>query len=133
MADLLPETLVGRGVLRPLQRDEKNDYANATGRRLILANVGQVLGTPVGSLRQRRAFGSMLHVLRHRPDHPSFEALAFYFAYQALGRWEPRARLRDIRRAPAAAPGQFRLAASVSLVLNETVIVTEEPIEFAVG
>jgi phage baseplate assembly protein W len=133
MAVLLPEALVGRGIVRPFQRDEKADYANATGRRLVLSNVGQVLGTPVGSIPWRRAFGSRLYLLRHRPDHPAFRSLARFFAAEALGRWERRVRVRSIDRLPTGKRGEFMMGCVVAVVLNQTVIVEAERVDFAVG
>lgn len=131
MATLTPSRLTGRGLVRPLRRDEKVDYASADGVALILSNVGQVLGTKVGEVRWRRAFGSQLHRLRHRPDHPAFQSLAFFFAAQALGQWERRVRLRSIERVPAG-DRVFRMRAHVDVVLADGAVLPRD-VEFSVN
>lgn len=65
------QEFLGFGLLRPLRRDQKADFAAAGGGQFIRSAVGQILGT-VGSsdftqreLPWRTDFGSLLHVLRH--------------------------------------------------------------------
>lgn len=84
---------LGRGVLRPFVRDEKNDVANDTGLRLVTACVGQVLGTKIGEIPWRPAFGSWLHLLRHRPNNPALAQLAHVYVLGALQKWERRVRV----------------------------------------
>lgn len=87
---------LGRGIIRPFRRDAKNDFANASGRALVAACAGQILGTRArgpkasGELRWRGAFGSRLYQLRHKPINTTTRELARHYAREDLARWEPR-------------------------------------------
>jgi phage baseplate assembly protein W len=78
-------------------RDEKNDFAHASGVELVAAAIGQVLGTLAdtgvsrGELPWRTEFGSALELLRHRNVDDVWRALADVYVRQAIQRWEPRA------------------------------------------
>lgn len=87
---------LGNGILRPFLRDEKNDFANADGVRLVKACVGQVLGTQPGEIPWRQAFGSKLHLLRHRPNNPALAALAKVYILDALRKWEKRVQIGKV-------------------------------------
>lgn len=88
---------LGNGLLRPFQRDKKQDFANAAGEALVRACVGQILGTQcsddggtiLGELPWRPEFGSLLYRLKHRKGFVRDEMARVYVA-QALQRWEPR-------------------------------------------
>lgn len=95
-------SFLGRGITRPFRRDQKNDFASASGADLVYACGEQVLGTratsPLGSgeLPWRPEFGSKLHLIRHRNINPTTKELARAWASEALQRWEPRLRVQDI-------------------------------------
>lgn len=97
---------LGNGLIRPFQRDEKSDFANASGARLVQSAVGQILGTRatsavnVGELPWRPEFGSLLHVLRHSNNNDELKQIAAGFVVDALRRWEPRVNVTgfDIER-----------------------------------
>lgn len=131
MAVLTPDKLVGRGVVQPLVRDEKTDYANEAGVALVLSNVRQVLGTKVGEVRWRRQFGSRLHLLRHRPNHPSLRGVAEAFVAQAL-RWERRVRLRGVEHVPSE-PNALTLRVTVDVVLDEVVVAPTQTVDVSVA
>jgi len=88
---------LGYGLVRPFQRDQKQDFASAGGVALIRSCVGQILGTmcssPTSSLQGelpwRPEFGSLLYFLKHKKG-PSLEALAQLYVIDALAKWEPR-------------------------------------------
>ena len=86
----------GVGLIRPFQRDQKNDFAWAKDATLVIAAVGQILGTlcssefSEGELPWRPEFGSLLHLLRHRPNSPAINELAHTYVIDALQRWERR-------------------------------------------
>ena len=90
---------LGRGLLRPFVRDEKNDFANGSGSALVRAAVGQVVGTrtstaqTIGELPWRPEFGSLVHTLRHSNNDDALQQIAKGFVVDALRRWEPRVRV----------------------------------------
>ncbi len=96
-------TILGFGILRPFQRDQKNDFATGSGARIFAARIGQILGTKsdtpmsVGELPWRTNFGSRLHILRHLKNSESLEQLAHAYVVEALKRWEPSIVVSDTR------------------------------------
>lgn len=95
-------SFLGNGIRRPFRRDEKNDFANASGLELVLSCAGQVLGTraqsPSGSgeLPWRTEFGSKIHLIRHRNNNVLTREIARTFAQEALAKWEPRLLVVDV-------------------------------------
>ena len=87
---------LGNGLLRPFRRDEKADFANASGEDLVRSAVGQVLGTrsssaqAIGELPWRPEFGSLLYTLRHSNNNDALEQIAQSYVIDALRKWEPR-------------------------------------------
>lgn len=102
-AQVTGESLLGHGMIRPLRRDQKGDFAHASGGRLVSACVGQVLGTmcdsefATGELPWRTTFGSKTYLLRQRLNSPALEEQARKFIADALRLWEPRVRLKNVR------------------------------------
>jgi phage baseplate assembly protein W len=95
-------SFLARGVVRPFRRDEKNDFANGTGSALINARIGQILCTRCDSVRGpgelpwRTAFGSRLHLLRHRNKSQALQDYARVLVIEALSRWEKRVQVTDV-------------------------------------
>lgn len=92
---------LGFGLTRPFQRDAR-DFAAAGGEQLVRSAVGQVLGTvgaseiTVGELPWSE-FGSLLHRLRHQKNDVVLQELGRVYVVDALKRWEPRIKVRDVR------------------------------------
>jgi len=90
------QEFLGFGLLRPLRRDQKADFAAAGGEQLIRSAVGQILGTvgssdaTPGELPWRTDFGSLLHRLRHQKNDSVLQELARVYVVEALKQWEPR-------------------------------------------
>lgn len=90
------QEFLGFGLLRPLRRDQKADFAAAGGEQLIRSAVGQILGTigsseaTPGELPWRTEFGSLLYRLRHQKNDHVLQELARVYIVDALKRWEPR-------------------------------------------
>ncbi len=90
---------VRRALLAPLRRDGKTDFAHGVGGELLVAKTLQVLGTEgdtartTGELPWRTAFGSALHLLRHRNATDVVRELARIYARDAMARWLPEVRL----------------------------------------
>ena len=87
------------GLLAPLRRDRKRDFASGSGAELLASKVRQALmtegTTPVstGELPWRTAFGSALHLLRHQRNDAALAELARVYVRDALRRWVPEAEL----------------------------------------
>ena len=85
-------------ILVPLARGAR-DFASGGGDALFVGQVLQVLMTEADSPRScgempwRTAFGSTLHLLRHRPNDEATRELAKVGVRNALARWLPDARL----------------------------------------
>lgn len=90
---------LGSGLIRPFRRDEKSDFANASGADLVKSAVGLILGTRAtsaqiaGELPWRPEFGSLLPTLRHSNNDDELQQIAQAFVVDALSRWEPRVRV----------------------------------------
>ena len=55
-----------------------------------------ILLTPIGQRVMRPEFGCRIHELVFAPNDASTEGLAIYYVEEALVRWEPRIRLREV-------------------------------------
>lgn len=94
---------LGFGILRPLRRDKKNDWAAAGGEALVRSAVGQILGTMAasdftqGEVPWRTEFGSLIHLLRHQKNDAVLQELARVHVADALKRWEPRVQLTSVQ------------------------------------
>lgn len=89
---------LGVGLLRPFRRDMKSDFATGTGLALVVACVGQILGTKAdtastsGELPWRTDFGSRVHLARHRNNSDALSDFLTVLVQEALSTWEPRVR-----------------------------------------
>ncbi len=96
---LASDPLIGSGLLRPFQRDVKQDWANANGRRILDTSVGQILATmadsplATGELPWRPEFGSILYLLRNQINSGHLGDLARRYVVDAIREWEPRVRV----------------------------------------
>jgi phage baseplate assembly protein W len=107
---LASDPLIGSGILRPFQRDVKQDWANDTGRRILDTSIGQILATmadsplATGELPWRPEFGSVLYLLRNQNNAGQLGDLARRYVVDAIREWEPRVRVRgaQIQRFQAA-------------------------------
>jgi len=136
------EAFIGVGIIRPFQRDKKNDYASAGGRRLVASCVGQVIGTDAqsevsrGELPWRTDFGSWVHLLRHRKGPATVELLRAYIQ-DAVKRWEPR--VSFTRTIPVFDGPQRLLSAKVRFDLiaenrpGNQVTLSDQEVEVSIG
>jgi len=100
--DVTPlDRFLGFGIVRPFQRDKKNDFASTGGRELVRSVLGQILGTRAqgehtdGEIVWRQELGSKLHTLKHRKGNLVRE-LARVYAQEAIDKQEPRIRVANI-------------------------------------
>jgi len=91
-----------KGVLIPLRRDRKRDFASGSGPDLLASKVLQALmtngATPrsSGELPWRTAFGAGLDLLRHQRNDAALAELARVYVRDALRRWVPEAELVQV-------------------------------------
>ena len=90
----------GRGIVTPFQRDNKGDFANASGTDVLNSDVGELLGIigptqdSPGELLWRCDLGSRLHTLRHRKLHSELvRATAEQMTAGVVREYEPRVRV----------------------------------------
>ena len=95
--------ITSRGVVSPFRRDQKQDFANASGVEYVASQIVQVLGIVAaseqtsGELPWRTEFGSLLHLLRFQNMTPATVEKARAFVAGALRRWVPRARITSVQ------------------------------------
>lgn len=97
---------LGNGLVRPFARTEHQDFANGSGVALVMSCIGQVLGTPLGTLPWEPRFGSQLYRLRHRSQDPTFLALVQVYAADAISKWEPRAQVTSVQIVQSSTTGR---------------------------
>ena len=91
-----------RGLLAPVRRDLKRDFASGTGAELLRSKVTQVLMTEgataqtSGELPWRTAFGAGLHLLRHQRNDDVLRELALVRVREALARWLPDVEVTEL-------------------------------------
>lgn len=91
-----PRGILGRGLIRPFQRDGKGDFVNETGAALVEAAIVQILVTAASSARSegelpwRTEFGSWTYLLRHSGNDEILALLARRYVADAIRRWLPR-------------------------------------------
>lgn len=100
---MLANSIEPFGILAPLRRDRKKDFATAGGEALVRAAVQQILGTACasdftqGELPWRTELGSLLFLLRHQKNDVALQELAKVYVHDALRRWEPRVVVTSLR------------------------------------
>jgi phage baseplate assembly protein W len=97
---------IGFGIVWPLRRNGRGDFAAGTGLELVFAGVAMVVGTLAsgevtdGEYAWNPEFGSLLELLRHRNNNETKREIARHYITEALTRFEPRVRLRDVDAIP---------------------------------
>lgn len=72
------------------------DGRQLDGNAHLAQSISDILSTPIGSRVMRRDYGSMLPELLARPANPITRQLVFAATAVAIGRWEPRIRIRRV-------------------------------------
>lgn len=75
---------------------DRGDGRHLDGNAHLAQSVADILSTPIGSRVMRRDYGSMLPELLARPANPITRQLVFAATAVAIGRWEPRIRIRRV-------------------------------------
>ena len=93
---------LGNGLVRPLQRNQRNDFSNARGLDLVKACVGQILGMRGTSPKNQGELpwdpdrGSLLQLLRHQSNDSVLQAMARVHVVGALQKYEPRVSVKNV-------------------------------------
>lgn len=78
-------------------------------------SIGDILSTPIGTRVMRPDYGSKLPRLVDRPINQSWKLEVYVAVVEALGRWEPRIKMKQVR-IPAAGNGYIELELDYELV-----------------
>jgi phage baseplate assembly protein W len=91
---------LGRGLAFPLQVNPRGEIALVSGERDIEQAIRIILETAPGERVMRPGFGCHIHELLFAPRDAATEALLIEYVEQALGRWEPRIDVREVKITP---------------------------------
>ena len=89
-------SILGSGLVRPLQRIAGSDFVNATGESCIRSSVTQILGTKPGEIPWRPDFGTDFDQYRHQAGTESMAQEIAETAAESIARWEPRVKVSRI-------------------------------------
>jgi phage baseplate assembly protein W len=88
---------LGQGLAFPLQVNPRGEIALSRGERDIEQAIRIILGTAPGERVMRPEFGCRAHELVFAPRDAVTEALLIEYVERALGRWEPRIEVQEVR------------------------------------
>jgi uncharacterized protein len=91
------DLIVGRGWSFPVRIGPHGGIALSSERGEIEEAIRIILSTAKGERAMRLAFGSRLHELIFEPNNSQTAAQARRFVEEALGMWEPRIRVVDVK------------------------------------
>src|SRR5262245_56712955 len=95
--DLRNREFLGQGLAFPFQVNPRGGIALAAGERDIEQAIRIILETVPGERVMRPEFGCRVHELIFAPNNASTHGLIIHYIEQALERWEPRIRVREIQ------------------------------------
>ena len=81
----------------------------------IAQSIADILSTPIGTRVMRPDYGSKLPRLVDRPINQAWKLEVYVAVVEALGRWEPRIKMKQVR-IPAAGNGYVELELNYELV-----------------
>jgi phage baseplate assembly protein W len=106
----------GRGITVPLEQDGQGDFRSTSGLDLLKNDVMSLLaiqgpiGKTPGEVPWDTDMGGNLDALRHRGMHNEVvEALAYEASAGVLEKYEPRARITDIKISDGADPSEKKI------------------------
>jgi phage baseplate assembly protein W len=89
--------IVGRGWSFPLRIGPHGGIALSSEQAEIEESIRIILSTAKGERAMRLKFGSRLHELVFEPNNSQTAARARQYIEEALGMWEPRIRLVEVK------------------------------------
>lgn len=96
-----PSDFIGRGISFPLRVDQSGSIATSSGAEDIDSSIRMVLTTAPGERLMRPDFGCRIWELLFEPINANTLGLMGVAVREAIGRWEPRITLDDVRLDPA--------------------------------
>jgi phage baseplate assembly protein W len=88
---------LGQGLAFPLQLNARGGLALAAGPRDIEQSIRIILETLPGERVMRPEFGCRVRELIFAPRNAATEGLLIQYVFQALGQWEPRIEVQEVR------------------------------------
>ena len=96
-----PSDFIGRGIAFPLRVDQSGSIATSSGPGDIDSSIRMILTTAPGERLMRPAFGCKIWELLFEPINANTLGLMSEAVKEAIGRWEPRVTLEDVRLDPS--------------------------------
>lgn len=94
------DDFVGAGWSFPLSVDGRGGIRLSRGADDVEEAMRLILGTARGERRMRPEFGCGIHDFAFAPMDPTTFGMIRYHVLEALGRWEPRVTVTDVRVRP---------------------------------
>jgi phage baseplate assembly protein W len=95
-----PSDFIGRGIAFPMRVDQSGSIATSSGVSDIDSSIRMILTTAPGERLMRPAFGCKIWELLFEPINANTLGLMSEAVKEAIGRWEPRVTLADVRLDP---------------------------------
>jgi len=92
-----PSDFIGRGIAFPFRVDQAGSIATSAGPADIESSIRMILTTAPGERLMRPAFGCKIWELLFEPINANTLGLMEVAVREALGRWEPRVTVDDVR------------------------------------
>ena len=96
-----PADFIGRGIAFPMRVDQSGAIAMSSGPGDIDSSIRMILTTAPGERLMRPAFGCKIWELLFEPINANTLGLMGEAVKEAVGRWEPRVTLEDVRLDPS--------------------------------
>jgi hypothetical protein len=112
---------IGRGISFPMRVDQAGSIAMSSGPADIDSSIRMILTTAPGERLMRPAFGCRIWELLFEPINANTLGLMGEAVREAIGRWEPRVNLDDVRLDPS---GQH--AGEVRIEIDYTIRTTND-------
>lgn len=93
----MPNPLVGKGWTFPVQVDGRGGIALSSDREELDQSILIILGTRPGERVMRPHFGCKIHDLAFMPINAQTLGLVQRYVEEAIGWWEPRVELVEVR------------------------------------
>jgi phage baseplate assembly protein W len=95
-----PSDFIGRGIAFPMRVDQSGSIATTSGVGDIDSSIRMILTTAPGERLMRPAFGCKIWELLFEPINANTLGLMSEAVKEAIGRWEPRVTLDEVRLDP---------------------------------